>query len=590
MKNTKMACAMRRFAAFACAGALTFGLAGCSAGPAQDTPGGDGGQHAAQWVSPGFADVANMDFAYSDRDLDGSWDEANATLINLGPEETVSLAEAGLFVLKGELSDGWVVVDAPEDAEVQLVLDGAAIHNEDGPAIYVKSAGKVYVTLADGSVNLLSDGAEYASAEDGREPNAALYSEVDLSINGAGTLAVKGAFKHAVNTEGALVVAGGSLELAAADDALRGKDCVKVADGTFHITAGGDGIKSNNEDDPARGFVRIDGGTFAIEAVDDAVKAFTYFEVAGGELSVAAGDDAFSSGSDGLIKGATLNVDAGGDAFHAEFCFVMDSGDVNVIACNEGFEGQEVYVNGGTARIVSVDDAINAATGEMPEGESDNEGAADEAASADATAPDGLAAGDAAAAAEEQLAAGDADEPEDPRAKANEECLIQINDGYLALDAGGDAIDSNGSVEINGGIVLAEGPTSAADATFDYDFGAKLTGGTVLMLSSSNREMGFTEATQPFGMVPVGGKAGDTVALVAQAGAVAEYGELLASYTAKRDFAMVMVSSPALTDGIGYEVVVGADVPDANADGFADGGTASGGVAMAFTASTEASS
>jgi len=70
---------------------------------------------------------------------------------------------------------------------------------------------------------------------------------------------------------------------------------------------------------------------------------------------------------------------------------------------------------------------------------------------------------------------------------------------------------------------------------------------------------------------------------------MAEYGELLASYTAKRDFVTVTVSSPAMTDGIGYEVVVGAEVPDANEDGFADGGTATGGVAMAFTASTEAS-
>ena len=566
----------RSFAVFACAGMLALGLAGCASQEVQEgAPGAEAGQAPAEQESPGFADVANMDFSYSERDLDASWDEANATLVNLGSEEAVSVSEAGLFILKGELADGQVTVDAPEDAEVQLVLDGAAIHNEDGPALYVKSAGKVYVTLAEGSENLLSDGAEYALEQGEDEPNAALYSKADLCINGAGALTVEGAFEHAVNSKGALVITGGAFDITAADDALRGKDCVKIANGSFHITAGGDGIKSNNEDDHALGFVSIDGGSFAIEAADDAVKTATYYVVNDGELSISAGDDAFNSDSDGRVAGGVLSVDAGGDAFHTEFFFAMDAGEVDVISCEEGFEGQEVHVNGGTTHITSTDDAINAATGETPE-----EKAAAEAAEAEAAAA-AEAAGEADAAA--------AAAPEDPMAKANEECLIRITGGYLALDAGGDAIDSNGYVEIGGGIVLAEGPTATEDATFDYDFGAKITGGTVLMLSNSGMEMGFTEATQPFGMVRVSGKAGDTVALVAQAGDVAEYGELLASYTAKRDFVTVTVSSPALTDGIEYELVVGANVPEgANADGFADGGTVTGGVAMAFVASTEA--
>lgn len=581
---------MRRAALMLCSGALALGLAGCagSAGEGEGTAGEGASSGLAAQVSDGFADVENMDFSYSDRDKDASWDEASAVAIDLGAEELVRITEAGTYVLSGELADGQVLVEAP-DAEVQLVLAGATVHNEDGPALEVKDAKKVYVTLADGSSNALSDGKEYVLAEGEDEPNATLYSKADLCINGTGALSVEGAYDHAVNSKDALIITGGALKVVAAGDGLRGKDCVKIADGSFLIEAGGDGIKSNNEDDYAKGFVSIDGGVFSIDAADDAVKAFTYYVVRGGELSIAAGDDAFNSDSDGLIAGGALSIDAGGDAFHTEFYLSVDSGDVRVISCNEGLEGQKVYVNGGTTRITSSDDAINAATGEMPESEdaaaeqaADAVGAAD--ATVDETAPDGVAAGDAAA-----VGSAEAMAAEDPMAKANEDCLIQINGGYLALDAGGDAIDSNGYVEITGGIVLAEGPTATEDATFDYDYGAKITGGTVLMLSSSRMEMGFTEATQPFGVVQVSGKAGDAVALVAQAGDMAEYGELLASYTAKRDFTTVTVSSPTMTEGIGYEIVVGADVPDANEDGFADGGTVTGGVAMAFTASTEAS-
>ena len=37
------------------------------------------------------------------------------------------------------------------------------------------------------------------------------------------------------------------------------------------------------------------------------------------------------------------------------------------------------------------------------------------------------------------------------------------------LDSVGDAIDSNGSVEITGGVVLVNGPSSDGDGAFDYD-------------------------------------------------------------------------------------------------------------------------
>ena len=53
------------------------------------------------------------------------------------------------------------------------------------------------------------------------------------------------------------------------------------------------------------------------------------------------------------------------------------------------------------------------------------------------------------------------------------------------LDSVGDAIDSNGSVEITGGVVLVNGPSSDGDGAFDYDSEATVSGGTVLMIGSS---------------------------------------------------------------------------------------------------------
>ncbi|MFR3091928.1 MAG: hypothetical protein ACLTMP_09545 [Eggerthella lenta] len=41
-------------------------------------------------------------------------------------------------------------------------------------------------------------------------------------------------------------------------------------------------------------------------------------------------------------------------------------------------------------------------------------------------------------------------------------CLIQINGGYTVLDAQGDGVDSNGSVEITGGVRWSAAPRATA--------------------------------------------------------------------------------------------------------------------------------
>ena len=78
------------------------------------------------------------------------------------------------------------MVDASDDAKVQLVLAGATIHNESGPAIYAKNADKCFVTLVDGTQNSLSDGTDYTLEDDSDEPYATLFCRCDLTINGTG--------------------------------------------------------------------------------------------------------------------------------------------------------------------------------------------------------------------------------------------------------------------------------------------------------------------------------------------------------------------------------------------------------------------
>lgn len=285
--------------------------------------------------------IAGIDFSYSDRDQDASYDSTSATSIILkqsGSSITgtgavadganVTIDTEGTYVLSGALTDGSVIVDADAEAKVQLVLDGVTVVNSNGPAVLIEQADKVFVTLADGSNNTLSDSADrndlISSETDGEDTvdhashDATLFSHDDLTINGSGTLTVDGNAAHAIVSKDDLIITSGNYKLRAVADTLQSKDCVKILAGSFNLDAGDDAITSTATEDVAAGFVSIDGGDFTITAQ--------------------------------------------GDAIHAETVLRTTGGTVDVANCYEGLEGAWIQFQGGEFRITSTDDGLNAAS------------------------------------------------------------------------------------------------------------------------------------------------------------------------------------------------------------------------------------
>lgn len=164
-------------------------------------------------------------------------------------------------------------------------------------------------------------------------------------------------------------------------------------------------------------------------------------------------------------------------------------------------------------------------------------------------------------------------------ANASEDCLIQINGGTVTIQAGGDAVDSNGYVEVTGGTLLGTS-SGNGDSALDYEYGATITGGTVLLAGAAGMAETFTEGTQPFAMVAAEGAAGTNLAATDEAGAV------LVSYTAPKAFQCAVVSAPGLTEGATGKVVVGGTVAGADSAGYATAATVEGGATVDFTAST----
>jgi len=90
-------------------------------------------------------------------------------------------------------------------------------------AISAKSAGHVYLTLADGTTNSLSD--------------SALFSKVDLTINGKGTLNVDGKKNNGIKVNDTLHITGGTYNITAVGDAFNVNDELNITGTTMTIDA-----------------------------------------------------------------------------------------------------------------------------------------------------------------------------------------------------------------------------------------------------------------------------------------------------------------------------------------------------------------
>jgi hypothetical protein len=144
---------------------------------------------------------------YSDDDIYTDWENEDPTYIQLNGStatfegsgavivsgSTISIRAGGVYVLSGTLDDGQIVVEAEDKSTVRLVLNGVDIHSSTSAPIYVKDAEKTVISLPKGTENSISDGTQYVYDDtEEEEPNSAIFSKDNLTINGEGKLIVEG--------------------------------------------------------------------------------------------------------------------------------------------------------------------------------------------------------------------------------------------------------------------------------------------------------------------------------------------------------------------------------------------------------------
>ena len=476
----------------------------------------------------------------------------------------VQITKGGTYVISGTVTDGQIIVDAP-DEKVWLVLDGADITCSNSAAINVRNAKKVIVTAAEGTENQLTDGKtyQYDDAEK-EEPNACLYSDDDLVINGSGSLTVSGNCNNGITGKNDVLILDAAITVNAKNHRIRGNDCICVQNASLTVTGGGDGLKSANVEEEGRGFICLESGTYQIQAGEDGIDCATCMRIQDGTYSISAGGgaaaasnktgredfgwdrDSNSSAQSGdnsastkgikaglalTIENGTLTIDSaddtlhtygdiqiedgtyilssGDDGIHADKNLTVNGGSITISRSYEGLEAQYITVNGGSVDLVASDDGFNAASGSTQNG---GRGGMFEA----------------------------------------EDASVTITGGTIVMDAGGDGLDSNGNIKQSGGDVIVYGPTNGGNGALDYAGEYQMNGGTLIAAGAVGMALNISQTSAQCGYQYIA----DTVLNAGTKVTVqAEDGSTITEFTAKKSCQSLVFSTPAMKDGMSYTIL-----------------------------------
>ena len=575
-----------------CAALNTALLCACGDRGSAESPSGDAGSTdapaAASVLTPSASDTA-APRAPAEIDLTGATaitlSGTSARIDGSGASEdsgVITITSGGTYAVSGTLDEGRIVVNA-SGKDVTLALNGASITCSYGSPIYIYQSSRTTIHLVEGTQNTLKDGENYTFADSlssaaDEEPNACLYSKSDLMLQGAGALTVEANYNNGITGKDALEIYDAVISVIAVNHGINGKDSHTIDSAAISVISGGDAIRSSNDSDSTLGWVSISNSTLDLTAGEDGIQAETWAALSSGSYTIASGggsgaapsetisakgikagtaltlssgvyvldcsDDALHANGDVAVSGGVYSVSTGDDAFHADGTLTVSGGQINVLKSYEGLEGSDVEISGGEIAIVSSDDGVNAAGG------------------ADGSGFGGADAGGFGGRGMES-----------PFAPSGLSHTLTLSGGSLTIIAGGDGLDSNGSITMTGSTVLVSS-TGNGNGALDYDGSFSLEGGVLLaacaggMAQAPTNPGQYTVSVQFESTLPAG-------TYVRFAGDQQEFVFCLAAPANH-----IVFSSPELAGGAVYAISYGGEYSGGSSGGLCTGGTYSGGTLL----------
>ena len=556
-----------------------------------------------------------IDPDYTADELDYDYDEAEVVAITLNGDNisckslnvnidgsTITIQKAGTYLLSGTLTAGNIIVDSDDKENVRLIFNGVEISNSTTTPLYIKNAEKTIVTLVDGTENTLSDGENYIlDDESNNEPNGTIFSKDDLVINGLGSLTINANYNHGIQSKNLLKIISGNIDIISNGDSIIGKDGVIVKEAVINIESQEDGIKATKVEEN-KGYIYLDNPEITIKAKKDGIQAVTCLYVkdgkynietgetnensqsnsdtstdysrkgmkAGVDITIENGEYTIDSEDDGIHSNNSITVNAGivniaskDDGVHADTELTINNGDIKISESDEGLEAKYITINDGNIDITTSDDGINASSGlsttldsgnapgagNRPEMPANENGEVDTNAGNRSEMP-------ANENSENTLGNNSRMMPGGGQGGFNESdgSELVINGGIVHVNAGGDGIDSNGTITINGGEIYVDGPTSGGDGALDYADTCEINGGILVATGSIGMATAPTSGSTQYSVNAAFSKTynGETKVTVKDSS-----GNEVLTYTPAKNFQSFVFSTDKLKSGETYTIYAG---------------------------------
>ena len=461
--------------------------------------------------------VAGTSFAYtvsialdtltvtsSSTDLVVGTTSGGATPISLGGSPVITVAEStyGLTVTS-DLPDGLNVelalsgtyagsITLYTGEAIKLRLDGVTIASPDGPAVNVQSGERTFVVLASGTTSRLSDSTTYSTRYlsdnvTAMDLKAAFFSEGPIVIGGTGSLVVNGAKKHALASDAHVRLVEGTVTIAAAaKDGIHVNDAFVMDGGALTVTTASGAGKG-----------------IKVEGKEDETAPLGFVAVNGGALTVSPatrpspppGRRRRTAPRPPWPTTPTRASPSTGAPSPSTFGTPYEdpnTADGDDSLSPEGIEAKSTLtVNGGDLTITTTDDGLNAGS------------------------------------------------------------VIVIAGGRTYVKASAnDAVDSNGTMTISGGVLVADG-ASGAEGGLDTDQNTfAVTGGTFIGIGGRNSTPTASACTQ--NTVSLGNGAAGTLLVVKDAS-----GGVAFAFRIPEQSQAMLLGSPAIATGTSYTVYTG---------------------------------
>jgi len=486
---------------------------------------------------------------------------------------TISKADKdGIHAKDGlEISGGTISVTASGDA---IDADGAYITISGGNITTTNTAADVKgitcdstLVISGGTLNLTVSG----------DQSKALKSGKSMSLNG-GTITVHNSgnavliasgsgfdpsYCTAIKCDSTIHIDGANITIVSSGKAAKSissdKD-IEMNSGTINITNSGTGTKYTNSLGQADAYIAsclkadgnitLSGGAVTTSSSGSAGKGISAdgkltIETAtltptisitttgakvlvsgSGNNAVYAEAKAISCNSDIIIENGTINIASADDGIKSGTSITINNGNVNINNSIEGIEGPFITVNGGNVSIKSSDDCFNATFGNGGE--------------------------------------------------TNDGSLLKLNAGYVVVNTtGGDGLDSNGNIIINGGTIIVHGPPSAPEVGMDYNGYCNINGGFLIMsgTNSNMTQAPSTTSTQYSIFAKSSSMLSSSTLFHIQNSANTD----LVTFQPIRNYYSIIFSSNALTNGGTYSIYTGGTCTGTVSNGLYTGGVYSGG-------------